>query len=101
MFVREDNINFIPWPTDPRTTVFVDDKLENVSSARSLGMQGIVFDDFGRVAKLLESTVSDPITRAWNYLETRAEHHESYTNTGVVFPENFAQLLILEATGKQ
>jgi hypothetical protein len=85
---------------DPCTTVFVDDKPENVSSAQRMGMQGIVFDDFGRVASLLRSTISDPITRAWNYLETKAGHHQSYTNTGVVFPENFAQLLILEATGK-
>jgi hypothetical protein len=64
-------------------------------------MHGIVFSDVGHVAKLLQSDVSDPITRAWNYLDMKAGYHQSYTNTGIVFPENFAQLLVLKVTGKQ
>ena len=100
MITRERSI-YLNHATDPRSTIFVDDKLENVSIAWSLGIQGIVFGDVDQVAKLLQRDVSDPITRAWNYLDMKAGYHQSYTNTGIVFPENFAQLLILEATGKQ
>ncbi|EIN09513.1 HAD-like protein [Punctularia strigosozonata HHB-11173 SS5] len=38
---------------DPTKTVFVDDKLENVQSARELGITGIVFDSFESVSKQL------------------------------------------------
>lgn len=99
--VRESGI-------DPKMTIFVDDKESNVAVARSLGMQGIVFDanstsdgGFNELARLLRGTISDPVAHAWTYLESAAadgKGHVSYTNTGEAFPENFAQLLILEAT---
>lgn len=38
---------------DPTRTVFVDDKLENVQSARELGITGIVFDSFESVSNQL------------------------------------------------
>ncbi|EGO25300.1 hypothetical protein SERLADRAFT_448283 [Serpula lacrymans var. lacrymans S7.9] len=83
---------------DPRCTIFVDDKLENVLSARSLGMKGIVFDDVCKVIRALRNLLGDPVTRGQNYLKQNAKHHDSVTNGGVVLRENFAQLLILEAT---
>ncbi|KAF8522002.1 HAD-like protein, partial [Gautieria morchelliformis] len=42
---------------DPTRTVFVDDKLENVLTARSFGLHGIVFNDANKVARQLRNLV--------------------------------------------
>ncbi|KAG6379194.1 HAD-like domain-containing protein [Boletus reticuloceps] len=83
---------------DPRRTVFVDDKLENVVTARSLGLKGIVFTSFDEVARELRTLVRDPVADGQRYLCHHAKQMKSVTNTGVVLEENFAQFLILEAT---
>ena len=83
---------------DPHTTVFVDDKLDNVASARSLGMHGIVFDNEANVFRQLRNIFGDPIRRGQEYLRRHAGKHESSTDTGVVFEENFTQLIIYELT---
>jgi FMN phosphatase YigB (HAD superfamily) len=44
---------------DPTKTAFVDDKLENVESARSFGITGVVFDSFESVSKQLWNLVSE------------------------------------------
>ncbi|KAF8120945.1 HAD-like protein [Boletus edulis] len=77
---------------DPRRTVFVDDKLENVVTARSLGLKGIS-------ARELRTLVRDPVADGERYLRHHAKQMKSVTNTGVILEENYAQLLILEATG--
>lgn len=82
---------------DPCSVVFVDDKPENVLSARSFGMRGIVFDDQKRVIQAIRNAVKDPIQRAKSYLQSNARLLYSVTSTGVPLKENFAQLLILEA----
>ncbi|PBK87638.1 phosphatase yihX [Armillaria gallica] len=46
--------------TVPGAAVFVDDKPENVLSARSLGLHGIVFDDKQRVQKELRDLFAEP-----------------------------------------
>ena len=84
---------------DPYPTAFVDDKLENVVSARSLGLKGIVFTSLEDVARELRALVRNPIIDGERYLRFHAKEMKSVTNTGVVLEENFAQLLILEATG--
>ena len=84
---------------DPRRTAFVDDKLENVVSARSLGLKGIVFTSFDEVARELRTLVRNPIIDGERYLRCHAKEMKSVTDTGVVLEENFAQLLILEVTG--
>ncbi|KAF8432402.1 HAD-like protein [Boletus edulis BED1] len=84
---------------DPRRTVFVDDKLENVVTARSLGLKGIVFTSFDEVARELRTLVRDPVADGERYLRHHAKQMKSVTNTGVMLEENYAQLLILEATG--
>lgn len=91
---------------DPRHTIFVDDKLENVLSARSLGLHGIVFESPAPVKRALRNLLGDPIVRGRNFLKQNAgrllsvtdgtDHHDS-----VELQENFAQLLILEATEDQ
>jgi FMN phosphatase YigB (HAD superfamily) len=83
---------------DPRSVVFVDDKPDNVLSARSFGMRGIVFDDQKRVIQAILNAVEDPVTRARSYLQRNAKLLHSVTSTGVTLMENFTQLLILEAT---
>ncbi|KAH8996493.1 hypothetical protein EDB86DRAFT_3077092 [Lactarius hatsudake] len=69
---------------EPSSVVFVDDRSENVLAARSLGMNGIVFDDVQRVRQSLRILTGDPVSRE--------------TNGGQIVAENFAQLLVLEAT---
>jgi FMN phosphatase YigB (HAD superfamily) len=84
---------------DPERTAFVDDKLENVLSARSLGLKGIVFQKFDEVARQLKALFRDPVAAGERWLRSYAKRMVSTTSTGVVLEENFAQLLILEATG--
>jgi len=84
---------------DPSSVVFIDNRPDNVLSARSFGMCGIVFDDQNRVIQAIRNAVEDPVPRARSYLQRNAKLLHSVTSTGVVLMDNFAQLLILEATG--
>ena len=84
---------------EPSSVVFVDDRSENVLAARSLGINGIVFDDVERVRQALRNFVGDPVDRGMTFLENRAGRLESESNRGNdIIAENFTQLLILEAT---
>ncbi|KAG1822773.1 HAD-like domain-containing protein [Suillus subaureus] len=83
---------------DPSRTIFVDDKIENVLSARSLGMHGIVFDDQRKVVRALYNLLGDPVERGRQYLTVNAKKLLSVTDNGIFLRENFSQLLILEAT---
>ncbi|KAJ8518255.1 hypothetical protein ONZ45_g4647 [Pleurotus djamor] len=83
---------------DPHRVIFIDDKQENVLSARSLGIHGIVCDDVARVGRALRNLLGNPIERGQTFLRMNAKHLDSVTDGGVILQENFAQLLILEAT---
>ncbi|KAG1723184.1 HAD-like domain-containing protein [Suillus paluster] len=83
---------------DPSRTIFVDDKTENVLSARSLGMRGIIFDDNRKVIRALYNLLGEPVERGREYLTLNAKKLQSVTDTGILLRDNFAQLLILEAT---
>jgi len=83
---------------DPTSVAFVDDKFENVFAARSLGINGVVFDDVQHVRQALRYLVSEPEGRGFAFLKDRAGRLESETSLGQTVPENFSQLLILEAT---
>ncbi|KAJ6499258.1 Haloacid dehalogenase-like hydrolase-domain-containing protein [Mycena sanguinolenta] len=85
---------------NPRQAILIDDKLENVLSARSLGMHGIVFPRGGsdKVKRALRNLIGDPVLRGRDYLQRNAQHLESTTDNGIVLRENFAQLLLLELT---
>ncbi|KAF8502428.1 HAD-like protein [Hysterangium stoloniferum] len=84
---------------DPYCTVFIDDKIENVLSARSFGIHGIVFESPSITARQLRNRFGDPYQRGMDWLKKNSGKLRSVTDTGVVVEENFAQLLILEATG--
>ena len=86
---------------EPSSVVFVDDRSENVLAARSLGMNGIVFDHVQHVRQSLLLYTGDPTSRGVKFLEARAGRLESETNSGQIITENFAQLLILEATNRR
>jgi FMN phosphatase YigB (HAD superfamily) len=86
---------------EPSSVVFVDDKPENVLAARSLGINGIVFDDIQHVRQSLKFHTGDPVSRGLSFLEARAGRLESETNFGHTVVENFTQLLIWEATNKR
>ncbi|KIA75676.1 hypothetical protein HK57_00537 [Aspergillus ustus] len=78
--------------------VFVDDNLENVTSARSLGMQGIVFRDKEDVQRQLRNLFGSPAERGREYLSINKTKLQSVTTTNIPILDNFGQLLILEAT---
>lgn len=82
---------------DPRQAVFVDDKAENVLAAKSVGFRdGIVFEQAEEVRRRLLNLLSDPARRARAWLRAHAGQLHSETNTGVVVPDNFGQLLVHE-----
>jgi HAD superfamily hydrolase (TIGR01509 family) len=80
---------------EPADLIFVDDKEENVAAAESLGIRGFVFDH--TTVDKLRAIFDDPVSRGYDYMSQNAKTFDSVTNTGVAVPDNFAELLILEA----
>lgn len=84
----------------PSEAVFVDDKLDNVIAAQSVGFrETIVFVDVPSMRRALFNVLEDPVRRGRDWLRREAGHLYSETDTGVVVPDNFAQLLTYELTG--
>ncbi|KAF2680431.1 HAD-like protein [Lentithecium fluviatile CBS 122367] len=81
----------------PDRVMFVDDKQENVASAESLGINSFVFNDLTIVD--LKRRLNDPYSKGLAYLHQNAQQFNSITSNGISIPDNFAKLLILEATG--
>ncbi|GES60874.1 HAD-like protein [Aspergillus terreus] len=87
--------------TEPTNAVFVGGDLQNVVTARSLGMRGIVFDASQRLARTLLNTISDPLLRGNAFLQRNAKNLHPFTDCGTTLLENYVQLLILEVTGDE
>ncbi|KAH9884964.1 Haloacid dehalogenase-like hydrolase-domain-containing protein [Cubamyces lactineus] len=82
---------------DPVRTAYIDSTIENVTSAISLGMTGLVF---ATLARRIRALSRDAIRDGENYLSAHAGQMWSTTDTGVELHENFAQFLIAEVTRK-
>jgi FMN phosphatase YigB (HAD superfamily) len=85
----------------PDRVVFVDDKIENVLAARSLGIRSIQFQDRHETTRQLQNMLENPISRGEAYLLKHAQNLASLTDSGDTIRENFAQVLIYEATGNR
>ncbi|KAJ3768470.1 HAD-like domain-containing protein [Lentinula raphanica] len=85
----------------PENVLFIDDSQENVASARSLGIHGIVFKDPLSLQAVLLDGFGNVVTKAGNYLKNNAGQLYTITSTGVTFMENFSQLFIYELTGNR
>jgi HAD superfamily hydrolase (TIGR01509 family) len=99
--MRKPNKDFFSYVLErtgisPERVLFVDDKHENLLAAETLGIHSVVFNE--STAEDLKRLVDGPVTRGTAYLRRHAKRLESVTSTGVTVPDNFAQLLILEAT---
>ena len=83
----------------PEQVVFVDDKRENVLAADRLGIRSILFDN--STIHNLQTLLGGPFARGYEYLYRNAKQFNSITDGGIVVQDNFAELLILEATQDQ
>jgi hypothetical protein len=72
---------------DPTRTIFVDDKLENVLTAQSFGMHGIIFDDQENVIRQLKNICGDPISRGSNFLASRKKNFTSVSSNNIEFED--------------
>lgn len=104
--MRKPNLSFYrhvldSTHTDAVDAIFVDDKFENVFSARSVGLYGIIFDNNVNLTRVLRNALGDPIGRGRDFLSCNAGQLNSVTESNIIIHDNFAQLLILEATCNQ
>ena len=83
---------------DPLRTIFVDRDIENVVSAKSLGMRGIVLTTAEELEHVVRPLLRDPVEDGKRWLSENAKKMWSVTDTGVAIAENFSQLLLLEIT---
>lgn len=89
---------------DPREMIFVDDSVENICAARSLGIQGVLMDDTQGIpdGELWGLIQPDSLVRAESFMKANAGHHDSVIEgQDLRLRDNFAQLMIWELTGDE
>ena len=85
---------------NPHNAVYIGHDSDDVVTARTFGMHGILLSDFNEARRQLRNIVGDPVARGWEYLRANAGNLPCDADRpGVSIMENFGQLLILEATG--
>jgi HAD superfamily hydrolase (TIGR01509 family) len=85
----------------PQSTIFVDDQSDNVLSARSVGLHGIIYENPPQVLRAIHNLIGDPVERGEAFLRKNSKNFSSAINDNITFFENFSQLLILEATNQR
>ncbi|KAF5667087.1 hypothetical protein FHETE_5790 [Fusarium heterosporum] len=85
--------------TSATSCILVDDEIENVVAAQTLGFKGIPFDNMDVLIATLHNLLGNPIARAKKFLENNAKNLSCTLSTGEMHPDNFSQLLILQNTG--
>ncbi|KAI4690160.1 uncharacterized protein J4E84_004342 [Alternaria hordeiaustralica] len=80
--------------SDPTSAIFVDDKHGQVNTARSFGIQGIVFESGDKLMRQLRSQLFDPVERARQYMADHAGKHMSRIENGPDLHEFFSQFII-------
>ncbi|XWW95444.1 hypothetical protein V2A60_003403 [Cordyceps javanica] len=78
--------------------IFVDDHLENVIAAQTLGFRSLQFHDTPTTILSLYNLLGDPVARGVAFLKQNAQNHYCVTNDGETHKDNFSQLLILQNT---
>ncbi|KAK8078678.1 hypothetical protein PG996_004848 [Apiospora saccharicola] len=89
---------------DPREMIFVDDSVENICAARSLGIHGVLMDEKQGIpdCELWGLVQPDSLVRAVQFMKSDAGHHDSVIEgQGLRIRDNFAQLMIWELTGDE
>ncbi|USP77671.1 hypothetical protein yc1106_04945 [Curvularia clavata] len=80
--------------SNPSSVIFIDDKIINVTSARSLGIQGIIFKSSKTMFRQLRNLLFDPVVRGRRYMSANARKHTSQIEGGPEFSDVFSQVLI-------
>ena len=80
--------------SDPASAIFVDDKHGQVNTARSFGIQGIVFESGDKLMRQLRNQLFDPVKRARQYMANNAGKHISRIENGPDLHEFFSQFII-------
>ena len=83
---------------NPGRTVLVDNRVENIVPAMSMGMKAITFTNAQEMSRALTTLTRDPVADAERWMRGHAQEMWSITDTGVTLEENFGQLLILDVT---
>ena len=86
---------------DASHTIFIDNKIDHVVSAMSLGMTVVLFNTVEDVSRKMVMLLRDPVEDANRWLRDHTKTMWSVTDTGILVEENFAQLLLLEITGDE
>jgi epoxide hydrolase-like predicted phosphatase len=83
----------------PREAFFVDDLVENMITAKAIGIRGLLSESAQQTISVLTNLLGDPLERGRAWLKANARKLDTTTDCGdVVVKENYSQLLIYEAT---
>ncbi|KAF8992607.1 HAD-like protein [Cyathus striatus] len=80
---------------DVQRTLFIDDKRENIFTARTCKMHAMLWSGSESLLKL-KKVFNDPVKSGRAFLKRNAGNLNSVTDSGVILYENFTQMLIQE-----
>ncbi|KAI0474200.1 HAD-like protein [Xylaria cf. heliscus] len=86
----------------PDELLLIDDTVDNICAARSLGMRSLLVDNkLAKSGGVLRNMFQDPLSRAEGYMMVNAgKHHSVIESRGdLVLKDNFSQLIIWELIG--